>query len=29
MEGEIDELQGQLQKVMDGAVRRHFLGDGT
>jgi hypothetical protein len=28
MEGEIDELQNQLQKVMDGAVRRQSLGDG-
>jgi CRP-like cAMP-binding protein len=27
MEGEIDELQSQLQKVMDGAARRQHLGD--
>lgn len=27
MEGEIDELQSQLQKVMDGAARRQNLGD--
>lgn len=27
MEGEIDELQNQLQKVMDGAARRQILGD--
>lgn len=29
MEGEIDELQAQLQKVMDGAARRQNLGGGT
>jgi CRP-like cAMP-binding protein len=29
MQGEIDELQSQLQKVMDGAVRRQLQDDGN
>lgn len=29
MEGEIDALQSQLQKVMDGAARRQIMGDGS